>query len=55
MNPIRLRRVDGLPTLVAGLHRIRAYRTLGREAIPAVTVDASDDEAALAEIDENRS
>ena len=53
MNPIRTRHVDGMQTLVAGLHRLEAYKKLGLPVIPAVTVDATDDEAAIAEIDEN--
>lgn len=39
--------------LVAGLHRLSAFRMLGRDRIMAVMMDFSDVDAELAEIDEN--
>lgn len=43
---------DGL-RLVAGRHRLEAYRKLGRSVIPARVVTLSEIDAQLAEIDEN--
>lgn len=54
MQPVVVREKDGVYHLVAGLHRVEAFRLLGRETIPAVLSDAaSDDEAKLAEVMEN--
>lgn len=39
--------------LIAGAHRLEAYRRIGYEEIPASVVDLSDLEAQLAECDEN--
>jgi ParB family transcriptional regulator, chromosome partitioning protein len=53
LHPIRVREINGRVILVTGLHRLEAYKKLGLGPIPAVLVDATDDEAAIAEIDEN--
>jgi len=50
LNPITLN-IDG--TLIAGRHRLEAYRQLGRDSIPAVVVVLDEIDAAIAEIDEN--
>jgi hypothetical protein len=39
--------------LVSGLHRLAAFKALGRRTIPAVVIPVSRDEAKLREIDEN--
>jgi len=54
LNPITVR--ESVPSgykLVAGLHRLEAFKLLGREVIPAEVFVGSDLEAELAEIDEN--
>ncbi|GGF66911.1 hypothetical protein GCM10007301_28180 [Azorhizobium oxalatiphilum] len=45
--------VDGAPVLVAGRHRLEAWRRLGHLRINAVTVTADNIEAELIEISEN--
>ena len=54
-NEIHLRKVKrtGALRLMAGGHRIAAFRLLGRETIPAKIWDCTDDWAALTEIDDN--
>lgn len=54
-NEIHLRKVKrtGALRLMAGGHRIAAFRLLGRETIPAKVWDCTDDWAALTEIDDN--
>jgi N6-adenosine-specific RNA methylase IME4 len=53
-NPISLRRGDGdRYVLVAGRHRMEAFRELERDSIPAMISSFSDLEAELVEIDEN--
>jgi ParB family transcriptional regulator, chromosome partitioning protein len=49
---VRLKAAGGY-ALIAGGHRLAAIRSLGRAEIPAFVFDGSDDEARLAEIDEN--
>lgn len=44
---------NGAYALVAGCHRLAAFRLLGREEIPAIVRELSTDEARLVEIDEN--
>lgn len=44
---------DGAYALVAGCHRLAAFRLLGREEIPAIVRELTVDEARLVEIDEN--
>jgi N6-adenosine-specific RNA methylase IME4/uncharacterized ParB-like nuclease family protein len=61
LNPITVRRVkvsrSGRPVdgfeVVAGWHRVKAFRRLGRETIPAFVVELDDMRAELALIDEN--
>ena len=54
MQPIVVRQQGDGYVLIAGLHRVGAYRLLERETIPAVLSDAaSNDEAKLAEVMEN--
>lgn len=54
MQPIVVRKVDAGYRLIAGHHRVEAFRLLGRDAIPAMLSDAaSDDAAKLAEVMEN--
>jgi len=56
-QPIEVRRAKGKKAgsfvLIAGGHRLRAAQMMGWEAIDAFVFDADDDEARLAEIDEN--
>lgn len=44
---------DGIPVLVAGRHRLEAWRRLGNRSIPCVVVDADEIDAELLEISEN--
>lgn len=44
---------NGAYALVAGCHRLAAFRLLGREEIPAIVRELTVDEARLVEIDEN--
>jgi N6-adenosine-specific RNA methylase IME4 len=61
VNPITVRRAkaprSGRPVdsfeVVAGWHRVKAFRRLGRETIPAFVVELDDMRAELALIDEN--
>ena len=54
MQPIIVRPKGDGYALVVGLHRVEAFRLLGRETIPAMLSEAaSDDEAKLAEVMEN--
>lgn len=57
LQPIIARPIEGQfrkYRLVAGLHRVEAFRLLGRESIPAfLSQAASDDEARLEEVMEN--
>ena len=54
MQPIVVRPLDGRYGLVAGLHRLEAFRLMGRETIPAVLHALfTEDEAKLAEVMEN--
>lgn len=53
-QPIRVREMEGVYRLVAGLHRLEACRLLGRETIPAILSQAgSDEDARLEEVMEN--
>lgn len=52
-QPIEIRQVGHRYSLIAGRHRLRAVELLGWAAIDAFVYAASDDEARLAEIDEN--
>lgn len=53
-QPIEVRTVKGGGyRLIAGAHRLAACVKLGWEAIPAFVFEATEDEARLAEIDEN--
>jgi ParB family transcriptional regulator, chromosome partitioning protein len=52
-HPIAVRRRDGAFVLVAGAHRLAAFRKLEMERIPANVVDLNTLEAELLEIDEN--
>lgn len=53
MYPILVNIRPGTPTLIAGHHRLVAARNLGWESIDVSVKDASPDEAALMEIDDN--
>lgn len=53
LNPITVNDVDGRFHLVAGLHRVEAYKRLGHDEIPAIILELSDLEAVIAECDEN--
>ncbi len=55
LQPIVVRRIgSGAYRLIAGNHRLAAFRLLGRETIPAMLSEAdSDDAARLAEVMEN--
>lgn len=52
-TPIEVRSVGERFALIAGGHRIRAVQLLGWREIEAFVYEATDDEARLAEIDEN--
>ena len=53
-NPISVRLSDGgVPHLISGLHRLEAFKRLGRNRIPAIIRDLSGERRELAEIDEN--
>jgi ParB family transcriptional regulator, chromosome partitioning protein len=52
-HPITVRQRDGGYVLVAGAHRLEAFRKRGIERIPANVVDLNPLEAELLEIDEN--
>lgn len=53
LAPVMVRRKGGNLILIGGLHRMEAYRELGRDRIRADIWECSDDWARLAEIDEN--
>jgi len=55
MSEIQVRKIKktGKLRLIAGGHRVAAFRALGRAAIPAKIWDCTDDWADLAEIDDN--
>jgi N6-adenosine-specific RNA methylase IME4 len=58
LQPVTLRAVvggalDGCYEVIAGLHRVTAFRELGRDVIRAVVVEADDLHAELMLIDEN--
>jgi len=55
LSEIQVRKIKktGKLRLIAGGHRMAAYRALGRDAIPAKIWDCTDDWADLAEIDDN--
>jgi ParB family chromosome partitioning protein len=55
MSEIQVRKIKktGKLRLVAGGHRVAAFRALGRDVIPAKVWDCTDDWADLAEIDDN--
>src|ERR1035441_9185481 len=50
LNPISVSRDKWL---ISGLHRLEAFKTLGRRHIPAFILSVSPQEARIAEIDEN--
>lgn len=52
-QPVELRAIAGGYRLIAGGHRLAACKRLEWETIPAFVFDATEDEARLAEIDEN--
>ncbi|MEN2979957.1 ParB/RepB/Spo0J family partition protein [Tistrella bauzanensis] len=53
-HPIRVRASGDRYTLIAGLHRLRAFERLGQETIPAILSGAgTEDEARLEEVLEN--
>ena len=61
LNPISVRKAIKVRAgrdadvfeVLAGMHRVKAFRQLGRETIPAFVLDADDLHAALMLIDEN--
>jgi len=53
MNPITLQKKGNIYFLIAGRHRLAAFRALGRHEIPAVILQCSDDEAAVMRLAEN--
>ena len=53
LNPISVNRTQEGYVLVAGLHRLTAYKRLGYKRIQAVIVNMDDIHSELAEIDEN--
>jgi ParB/RepB/Spo0J family partition protein len=54
LHPITIRPIKGAGfNLVAGRHRLAAAKKLGWKNIPCFVKEMSEDEAALAEIDEN--
>ncbi|MVO16826.1 ParB/RepB/Spo0J family partition protein [Parasedimentitalea huanghaiensis] len=55
MSEIQVRKIkkSGKLRLIAGGHRVAAFRALGRDVIPAKIWDCTDDWADLAEIDDN--
>ena len=44
---------SAVPTLVAGAHRLEAYKRLGMKTIEALVIEGDDDDVRLWEIDEN--
>lgn len=53
MEPVILRRKDAGFEIIAGRHRVEAFRLLGRDTIPALVREATDLLAELMLIDEN--
>ena len=53
INPITVRKSNSNYELIAGAHRIEAYRLLGKAEIEATIFESGDEIAELAEIDEN--
>lgn len=53
LHPITLRRLHGALTLIAGRHRLAAYRRLARSEIPAVVLDVDDLSAGTLRLAEN--
>lgn len=53
LNPITVAHLNGGYKLIAGLHRLEAFKQLGRETIPALIIDGDQLDFELAEIDEN--
>ena len=53
LNPISVNKTDEGYVLIAGLHRLTAYKRLGYNRIQAVIVNMDDIHSELAEIDEN--
>lgn len=53
LEPIMARSLGGAYEVMAGLHRVEAFRKLGRETIPAIIREADDLLAELVLIDEN--
>lgn len=53
LQPVTVRRVNGHYRLVAGAHRLEAFRIMKRDCIPAEVFQGDDLAAELAEIDEN--
>ncbi len=53
LHPITVVRNNGHFDLIAGLHRLEAYKRLGRTEIPATVTELEGKQKELAEIDEN--
>ena len=53
IQPVTLRRVGGVCGLLAGERRLRATQMAGLKAIPAIVVDADDEESAVLALIEN--
>ena len=53
LEPIVVASENGGYRLVAGLHRLEAFRRLGRATIPAQVIEGDKNDLELAEIDEN--
>ena len=53
IQPVTLRRVGGLYELIAGERRLRATQMAGLKVIPAIVVDADDEESAVLALIEN--
>ena len=53
LNPITVKKDGGNYILIAGLHRLTAFKNLKKTTIPAIISDADDIHSELAEIDEN--
>ena len=53
LNPITVKKDGDNYILIAGLHRLTAFKNLKKDTIPAIISDADDIHSELAEIDEN--
>ncbi len=53
LNPITVKKDGDNYILIAGLHRLSAFKNLKKDTIPAIISDADDIHSELAEIDEN--